>query len=96
LAAYRDHAHEFVALGATVVALSVDPPATSRAFKERERLPFVLLCDPHKEVITAWGALNTAERGSSKKGACARMTAGRAADGRRAIVASPGRPPGWC
>jgi peroxiredoxin len=43
--AFRDHAHDLVALGATVHGLSAQPLEEQRAFAERERMPFPLLND---------------------------------------------------
>lgn len=43
--AFRDQFASFADVGATVVGVSSDPPASHRAFKEKHRLPFALLSD---------------------------------------------------
>ena len=49
--------------GAGIVAISVDPPEKSGVVKASWRLPFPVLCDADKSVITEWGLLNTKEKG---------------------------------
>jgi peroxiredoxin Q/BCP len=39
-----------------VVGISPDPPQKLAAFRDRDDLPFTLLSDPDKEVLTAYGA----------------------------------------
>ena len=63
MAEYRDHYAELRAAGAEVAALSVDEPARSRAVADDLKLPFTLLCDPRREVVTAFGVFNRAEKG---------------------------------
>jgi hypothetical protein len=46
-----------------VAALSVDEPHRAESMREQLGLPFPVLCDPQREVITAWGLLNAAEKG---------------------------------
>lgn len=54
---------EFTAAGARVAALSVDDPTRAGAMRGELELPFTVLCDPTRSVVTAWGLLNTRERG---------------------------------
>lgn len=61
MAEYRDQ--DFAAVGARVVALSVDEPARAEAMRAQLKLPFPVLCDQKREVITAWGLLNAKEKG---------------------------------
>jgi peroxiredoxin len=63
LAEYRSHFEELAALGFGVAALSVDPPARSRALAEQLALPFPLLCDQARDVVRAYGVYNEAEKG---------------------------------
>jgi peptidoglycan/LPS O-acetylase OafA/YrhL/peroxiredoxin len=44
--AFRESAFVFEALGVRVVGVSAQPPESQRAFREREDLPFAMLCDP--------------------------------------------------
>jgi peroxiredoxin len=67
LADYRDHYEEIRAAGADVVAVSVDPPAKSEALRRELRLPFPILCDTERRVITDWGIHNSKERGGIAK-----------------------------
>ena len=61
LAEYRDA--DFAAVGTHIVALSVDEKERAEAMRTQLRLPFPVLCDPQREVVTAWGLLNTKEHG---------------------------------
>ncbi len=45
--------------GYTVVGISPDAPAKLAAFREHEGLGIVLLSDPDREVLRAWGAYGT-------------------------------------
>ena len=53
----------FLSAGAELVALSVDPPDRSAAVAQQLSLPFPILSDTRREVISAWGVLNAKERG---------------------------------
>ena len=44
-----------------VFALSADAPARSAGFKKQMRLPFELLCDPEKKVVSLFHLLNSHE-----------------------------------
>ena len=63
MAEYRDRYEELRKLGVEVAALSADPPEASEKLREELRLPFPLLADPERRVITSWGLLNPRERG---------------------------------
>lgn len=53
--AFRDHAQELAALGATVHGLSAQPLAEQRAFAKREAMPFALLNDAELELARELG-----------------------------------------
>jgi thioredoxin-dependent peroxiredoxin len=63
LAEYRDHYREFRQAGADLAAVSVDEPEKSEGVRERLKLPFPILCDTKRALLTAWGILNEKERG---------------------------------
>jgi peroxiredoxin len=63
LTEYRDRWPDFQAAGAEVAAVSVDLPADSEALRRELSLPFPLLCDPNRQLITAWNLLNAREMG---------------------------------
>ena len=63
MAAYRDHLAEIKAAGAGLAAVSVDKPEESHAFKQWLHLPFPLLSDVERKVVSEWGLLNTGEHG---------------------------------
>ena len=52
---FRDNHSEFLRLGATVIGISADDPASHRAFAERHQLPFMLLSDPGDVAFRAFG-----------------------------------------
>ncbi len=47
---------EFASLGAVVLGVSADSPASHRTFIEKYKLPFTLLSDPKTEMIKSYGA----------------------------------------
>ena len=53
---FRDSLAALSAAGLTVIGLSPDSPAKLAAFRERDSLPFPLLSDPTKAVLTAYAA----------------------------------------
>lgn len=53
--AFRDSFADFEAIGATVYGVSGDSPASHRKFREKYRLPYRLLSDPHKELRKLFG-----------------------------------------
>ncbi len=46
-----------------LAGVSVDPPQVSEDLRAQLALPFPLLCDTGRRVISQWGLLNTRERG---------------------------------
>jgi peroxiredoxin Q/BCP len=63
LADYAPLYGEFKRAGAEVVAISVDPPERSAPMRTDLQLPFPILCDSSRKVITEWGLLNAREKG---------------------------------
>lgn len=53
---FRDNLAAFSGSGYAVIGISPDKPAKLERFKERDSLPFRLLSDPDKAVLTAYGA----------------------------------------
>lgn len=56
---FRDSYEDFKAAGAEVIGVSVDDAASHQAFKQKNRLPFVLLTDPGGEAAKAFGVKKT-------------------------------------
>lgn len=57
--AFRDAYEDFSRAGAVVVGVSADPAERHQAFAQANRLPFVLLSDPGREVAKAYGVSKT-------------------------------------
>jgi len=53
---FRDAWDDLQALGAVVLGVSPDAPSSHARFAEKYRLPFVLLSDPDRTVMEAYGA----------------------------------------
>ncbi len=53
---FRDHWRDIQALGAVVLGVSPDSAASHAKFANKFHLPFTLLADPDKSVLTAYGA----------------------------------------
>ena len=53
---FRDHLGAFTGAGLTVLGISPDSPEKLAAFRDRDGLPFRLLSDSDKKVLTAYGA----------------------------------------
>jgi peroxiredoxin Q/BCP len=53
---FRDLWKELQKAGVVVLGVSADSPASHAKFAGKYRLPFTLLSDPERKVITAWGA----------------------------------------
>jgi thioredoxin-dependent peroxiredoxin len=51
----RDAFPEFQKLNIKVLGVSVDPPESHKKFAEKHQLPFTLLADTHKKVVTHYG-----------------------------------------
>jgi peroxiredoxin len=63
LAEYRDRYRELKASGVDLVAISVDDASRSAPIKAELGLPFPILSDSGRELITRWGLLNRKEMG---------------------------------
>jgi peroxiredoxin Q/BCP len=53
---FRDLWMEFQRAGVVVLGVSTDSPASHAKFSGKYHLPFTLLSDPDRKVMTAWGA----------------------------------------
>ena len=58
LCAFRDDEEMITELGASVVAISSDPPWDLERFNDEHRFPFPLLSDPALEAAAAFGVVN--------------------------------------
>ncbi len=63
MADYSEHLDDFRAAGAELVAISVDDAARAEPCRQELGLKFPLLCDTRREVVKAYGLLNTRENG---------------------------------
>ena len=54
-ARFRDHFAEFKKRGAVVLGVSTDPVKSHDKFVEKFKLPFTLLADEDKQMVTAYG-----------------------------------------
>lgn len=54
---FRDRYEEFKKRGVEVVGVSADSEKSHKSFAEKQNLPFLLLSDPEKKTIEAYGAL---------------------------------------
>ena len=63
MADYSEHLEDFRAAGADLVAISVDDAARAEPVRQELGIKFPLLCDTRREVVKAYGLLNTAEKG---------------------------------
>ena len=52
---FRDHFSEFKKRGAVVLGVSTDPVKSHDKFVEKFKLPFTLLADEDKKMVTAYG-----------------------------------------
>jgi peroxiredoxin Q/BCP len=53
---FRDHWKELQKAGVVVLGISADGAASHAKFAAKYKLPFPLLSDPERKVMTAWGA----------------------------------------
>jgi len=53
---FRDRWQDIEQVGAVVLGISPDDGAAHRKFRDKYKLPFTLLCDPDKQVMTTYGA----------------------------------------
>ena len=52
---FRDEFKQFGKKGAVVLGISTDTPKAQSSFKEKQNLPYTLLCDVDKTVVQAYG-----------------------------------------
>lgn len=62
---FRDEFTPLTATGLDIYGLSNDPPKANTSFKNRQILPYTLLCDPEKTLIEAIG-LKKAPSGTAR------------------------------
>jgi peroxiredoxin len=67
LAEYRDLHESFRRAGTDLAAIAVDEPRRSEAVRQELGLPFPILCDTRRELISAWDLLNAREKGGIAK-----------------------------
>ncbi len=67
MADYREHYSEIRLAGASLVAVSVDPPEVSEALRTSLSLPFPILCDTEHRVVRDWDIYNSQEKGGIAK-----------------------------
>lgn len=53
--AFREHFAEFARKGAVVLGVSIDPVKSHDQFAQKYRLPFPLLADEDRRIVTAYG-----------------------------------------
>jgi peroxiredoxin Q/BCP len=53
---FRDHWKELLKAGVVVLGVSADGAASHAKFAAKYKLPFTLLSDPDRKLMTAWGA----------------------------------------
>ncbi|HEX2029339.1 MAG TPA: peroxiredoxin [Nitriliruptorales bacterium] len=78
----RDRWSDFQEAGAAVIGISPDPPASHRRFRERYRLPHVLLSDEATDVLRVYGAWGPRRRYGRESEGVLRSTVLIGADGR--------------
>lgn len=83
---FRDSYEPLTAAGLGIYGLSKDSPKTNTTFKEKQKLPYPLLCDPKQTLITAIG-LKKAPAGT-QRGVFVVSKEG------KVLVAEPGSPQG--
>ena len=81
---FRDNYESLTAGGLAIYGLSTDSPKANTTFKQKQNLPYALLCDPQATLIEAIG-LKKAPKGSTR-GVFAVDKAG------KVLVAEPGGP----
>jgi peroxiredoxin Q/BCP len=52
---FRDEFKQFGNKGAVVLGISTDTPKAQTGFKQKQNLPYTLLCDVDKKVVEAYG-----------------------------------------
>jgi peroxiredoxin Q/BCP len=67
LADYREHYEKIRRAGASIVAISVDPPDRAESVRRELHLPFPILCDTDRRVVREWNIYNSRERSGIAK-----------------------------
>jgi peroxiredoxin Q/BCP len=62
---FRDHYSDLTSPGFSVYGLSKDSPKANTTFKDKQKLPYPLLCDPSATLISAIG-LKKAPNGTTR------------------------------
>ena len=63
MADYSQHLEDLRAVGAELVAISVDDAARAEPVRQELGIKFPLLCDSSREVVKRYGLLNSGEKG---------------------------------
>ncbi len=63
MADYSEHLEDFRLAGAELAAISVDDAARTEPVRQELGIKFPLLCDTRREVVKAYGLLNSGEKG---------------------------------
>lgn len=63
MAEFSERTQEFQNAGATLVALSVDPPERAEEVRRQYGISFPVLCDVDHRVVRDWNLYNAEERG---------------------------------
>jgi peroxiredoxin Q/BCP len=79
---FRDLWKKIQKRGAVVLGVSPDGPEAHRKFRAKYKLPFGLLCDPDKKVMTRYGAFGEKMMYGKKTTGVIRSTVWIGADGR--------------
>lgn len=66
LCAFRDDEEMIIELGASVIAISTDPPWELARFNEEHRFPFPLLSDPALDAAEAFGVVDETGKRSQR------------------------------
>jgi thioredoxin-dependent peroxiredoxin len=64
---FRDRTPDFKKKNVEILGISFDPPAANKAFSEKFKFPFRLLCDTDRKVGIAYGAADDATARSAKR-----------------------------
>lgn len=59
---FRDQFDQFKAKGAVVLGVSTDPASSHEKFARKHNLPFLLLADPDKTIVRAYGVWGRKQR----------------------------------
>jgi peroxiredoxin Q/BCP len=79
---FRDDIRKYQKHDAVVIGVSPDEPESHARFAKKYRLPFTLLCDPDKSVMTKYGAFGEKMRYGKKTQGVIRSTVWIGPDGK--------------